>query len=205
MEYVDYVYTSTKNKTELKIFNPELHIENAQLKVKYEKELEEVYNKFGRRLPRQEEPATGQGRWKYLLRQVEEAGRDFASEREERVKLKRKISKFAQSTCNRLEQIREQKVREEEKKVRRQSLEIVRHVKREFWGSAVKVRKVVLQQERKKSERESKMKKLEDLVAKQFDASQKITKILEGYKEISLDNIEVSQTSRVPVVINVRR
>jgi len=26
------------------------------------------------------------------------------------------------------------------------------------------------------------MKKLEDLVAKQFDASQKITKILEGYK-----------------------
>ena len=40
MEYVDYVYTSTKNKTELKIFNPELHIENAQLKVKYEKELE---------------------------------------------------------------------------------------------------------------------------------------------------------------------
>ena len=205
MEYVDYVYTSTKNKTELKIFNPELHIENAQLKVKYEKELEEVYNKFGRRLPRQEEPATGQGRWKYLLRQVEEAGRDFASEREERVKLKRKISKFAQSTCNRLEQIREQKVREEEKKVRRQSLEIVRHVKREFWGSAVKVRKVVLQQERKKSERESKMKKLEDLVAKQFDASQKITKILEGYKEISLDNIKVSQTSRVPVVINVRR
>jgi len=26
------------------------------------------------------------------------------------------------------------------------------------------------------------MKKLEDLVAKQFDASQRITKILEGYK-----------------------
>jgi len=44
------------------------------------------------------------------------------------------------------------------------------------------VRKVVLQQERKKMERENKMKKLEDLVAKQFQASQKITKILEGYK-----------------------
>ena len=49
------------------------------------------------------------------------------------------------------------------------------------------------------------MKKLEDLVAKQFDASQKITKILEGYKELSLDNLQVSQTSRVPVVIDVRR
>jgi hypothetical protein len=36
----------------------------------------------------------------------------------------------------------------------------------------------VLQQEKKKQEREDKMKKLEDLVAKQFDASQKITKIL---------------------------
>lgn len=59
-------------------------------------------------------------------------------------------------------------------------------MKREFWGSAIKVRKVVMQQEHKKVERENKMKKLEDLVAKQFDASQKITKILEGYKEISL-------------------
>ena len=49
------------------------------------------------------------------------------------------------------------------------------------------------------------MKKLEDLVAKQFDASQKITKILEGYKQINLDNLQVSQTSRVPVVIDVRR
>jgi hypothetical protein len=41
-------------------------------------------------------------KWKYLLRQVEEAGKDFASEREERLKLKRKIAKFSQSTCNRL-------------------------------------------------------------------------------------------------------
>lgn len=48
-------------------------------------------------------------------------------------------------------------------------------MKREFWGSAIKVRKVVLQQEKKKYERENKMKKLEDLVAKQFAASQKIT------------------------------
>lgn len=66
-------------------------------------------------------------------------------------------------------------MREEEKKIKRQSLDILRHVKREFWGSAVKVRKVVMQQERKKVERENKMKKLEDLVASQFAASQKIT------------------------------
>lgn len=62
-----------------------------------------------------------------------------------------------------------------------------------------------MQQEKKKVDRENKMKKLEDLVAKQFQASQRITKILEGYKEISLDNLQVSQTSRVPVVIDVRR
>lgn len=49
------------------------------------------------------------------------------------------------------------------------------------------------------------MKKLEDLVAKQFAASQKITKILDGYKEISLENLKVSQTARVPVVIDVQR
>ena len=42
-------------------------------------------------------------------------------------------------------------------------------------------------------------------MAKQFDASQKITKILEGYTELSLDNVTVSQNSRVPVVIDVRR
>lgn len=62
-----------------------------------------------------------------------------------------------------------------------------------------------MQQERKKEERENKMKKLEDLVAKQFAASQKITKILDGYKEISLENLKVSQTARVPVVIDVQR
>ena len=65
-----------------------------------------------------------------MLRQVEEAGRDFASEREERTKLKRKLAKFSQSTCNRLEQIKEQKTKEEEKKIKRQSLDILRHVKR---------------------------------------------------------------------------
>lgn len=163
-----------------------------------------MYTQFGKRLPKVEEPHLTT-RWKYLLKQVEEAGRDFASEREERIKLKRKVAKFSQSTFNRLEQIKEQKSKEEEKKLKKQSLEILRHVKREFWGSAIKVRKVVLQQEKKKLEKENKMKKLEDLVAKQFDASQKITKILEGYSEISLENLQVSQNSRVPVVIDVRR
>jgi hypothetical protein len=61
---------------------------------------------------------------------VEEAGRDFASEREERIKLKRKIAKFSQSTCNRLENIKDQRVKDEEKKIKKQSLEILRHVKR---------------------------------------------------------------------------
>jgi hypothetical protein len=57
-----------------------------------------------------------------LLKQVEEAGKDFASEREERIKLKRKLAKFSQSTCNRLEQIKEQRIRDEERKIRKQSL-----------------------------------------------------------------------------------
>ena len=47
------------------------------------------------------------------------------------------------------------------------------------------------------------MKKLEDLVAGQFQASQKITTVLEGYQEVSLDNIQVSQTTKVPVIINI--
>lgn len=81
------------------------------LKKKYEQELEEVYTQFGKKYAKVEEPQINT-RWKYLLRQVEEAGRDFASEREERIKLKRKIAKFAQSTCNRLEQIKEQKVKD---------------------------------------------------------------------------------------------
>ena len=129
--------------------NPELHEENYLLKARHERELEEVYAQFGRRVHRLEEPPV-MTKWKYLLKQVEEAGKDFASEREERLKLKRKIAKFSQSTCSRLEQIKEQRSREEEKKLKKQSLEILRHVKREFWGSAIKVRKVVLQQERKK-------------------------------------------------------
>lgn len=35
------------------------------------------------------------------------------------------------------------------------------------------------------------MKKLEDLVKKQLEASQKITKVLEGYEQVSLENIRV--------------
>lgn len=34
--------------------------------------------------------------------------------------------------------------------MRRQALELMRIVKRKFWGSAVKVRKIVIQQEQKK-------------------------------------------------------
>lgn len=99
---------------------------------------------------KEDEPTQNGIRWKYLLRQVEEVGKDFASEREERYKLKKKICKFAQSTFNRLEQIKEQKVKDEERKIKKMSLELSRHVKREFWGSALKVRKIVAQQERKK-------------------------------------------------------
>lgn len=71
-----------------------------------------MYSQFGRRIHRLEEPQVT-NRWKYLLKQIEETGRDFASEREERIKLKRKIAKFGQSTFNRLEQIKEQRSREE--------------------------------------------------------------------------------------------
>ena len=112
-DYVDYVYSTggNKNKVELKIFNPEQHIENQLLRSKYLDELEDVYKQFGKKIHKVEEPQMTTC-WKYLLRQVEEAGRDFASEREERIKLKRKIAKFAQSTCNRLEQIKEQKVKD---------------------------------------------------------------------------------------------
>lgn len=47
------------------------------------------------------------------------------------------------------------------------------------------------------------MKKLEDLVAKQFEASQRITTVLEGYQEVTLENIKVEQTTKVPVIINI--
>jgi hypothetical protein len=40
VDYIDYVYSgASKSKVELKIFNPILHIENNNLKVRYEKEL----------------------------------------------------------------------------------------------------------------------------------------------------------------------
>lgn len=73
-----YTTGNSKNKVELKIFNPEQHIENQLLKKKYEEELEEVYSQFGKKYAKVEEPQTTT-RWKYLLKQVEEAGRDFAS------------------------------------------------------------------------------------------------------------------------------
>lgn len=70
-EYVDYVYASgsSKNKIELKVFNPDLHIENQLLKKKYEQELEEVYSQFGKKYTKVEEPQVTTG-WKYLIRQV---------------------------------------------------------------------------------------------------------------------------------------
>ena len=71
-EYVDYVYTTgnTKAKVELKVFNPQLHIENQILKKKYEQELEEVFKQFGKKYAKVEEPQMTTG-WRYLLRQVE--------------------------------------------------------------------------------------------------------------------------------------
>lgn len=44
----------------------------------------------------------------------------------------------------------------------------MRLVKRKYWGSILKVRRIVVQQEKKKTEKEEKMKKLEDLVERQF-------------------------------------
>lgn len=83
------------------------------MKENYEKELENIYEEYGRKIGKSEEPPIPPNNWNYLLKQVEEAGKDFTSEREERIKLKRKICKFAQSFSNRKEQIKEQRIKDE--------------------------------------------------------------------------------------------
>ena len=120
------------------------------MKNEYEKELESIYNQYGRRINKVEEPQNPTTSWNYLLRQVEEVGKDFMTERDERIKLRRKLSKYSFSFYNRIEQIKEQKIKEQEKQMRRQPLELMKIVKRKFWGSAMKVRKIVVQQEQKK-------------------------------------------------------
>lgn len=60
--------------------------------------------------------------------------------------MKKKLAKYSQSFCNRKEVIKEQKIKEEEKATKRYALDLMRVVKRKFWGSCVKVRKIVLQQ-----------------------------------------------------------
>ena len=68
--------------------------------------MEDIYEQYGRKIGKSEEPQIPANSWNFLLKQVEEVGRDFASEREERIKLKRKIAKFSQSFYNRIEQIK---------------------------------------------------------------------------------------------------
>ena len=81
------------------------------MKNEYEKELESIYNQYGRRINKVEEPQNPTTSWNYLLRQVEEVGKDFMTERDERIKLRRKLSKYSFSFYNRIEQIKEQKIR----------------------------------------------------------------------------------------------
>lgn len=47
------------------------------------------------KIGKSEEPSIPANSWNFLLKQVEEVGKDFASEREERVKLKRKLAKVS--------------------------------------------------------------------------------------------------------------
>lgn len=44
--------------------------------------------------------------------------------------------------------------------MKRQSLDLMRLVKRKFWGSCMKVGRIIKQQEKKKYDKENKMKKL---------------------------------------------
>lgn len=73
---------SSKQVKETKIFNPLIYEENILLKTQYERELEEIYNVFGRKIGKSEEPLIPVNSWNFLLKQVEETGKDFASERE---------------------------------------------------------------------------------------------------------------------------
>ncbi len=81
-------------------------------------------------MPILETPKCGTTHWQHLLRQVEEVAKTFQSEREDRVKILRKISKFAQNAYNRQETIKEQKVKDDEKKVKKQAFELAKHVQR---------------------------------------------------------------------------
>lgn len=108
--------------------------------------MEDIYKEYGRKIGKSEEPSIPANSWNFLLKQVEEVGKDFASEREERIKLKRKLAKFSQSFYNRIEQIKEQRIKDEEKLMKRQSLDLMRLVKRKFWGSCMKVRRIIKQQ-----------------------------------------------------------
>ena len=73
---------SSKQVKETKIFNPLIYEENILLKTQYERELEVIYNVFGRKIGKSEEPLIPVNSWNFLLKQVEETGKDFASERE---------------------------------------------------------------------------------------------------------------------------
>ena len=102
--YVEYVSVKNKPLPEVRIFNPERYSNNVLQKKDYETELEAIYEKYGKKLEKSTEPQYENISWKYILRQAEEAGKDFASEREERIKIKRKLVKYSQNNWSKLEQ-----------------------------------------------------------------------------------------------------
>ena len=76
---VEYVSVSTSKVKDLKIFNPIQYYENIGLKNKYEKQLEMIYEEFGKKFNKVEQPPNQSNSWEYLLKQIREVGADFSS------------------------------------------------------------------------------------------------------------------------------
>lgn len=86
----------------------------------------------------------------HLLKHIEEVGKERWEEREQKVRLAKKVARYAQMTYNRAESLHEQKEKEEEKKVRRAASSLWKIVQKDYWRNVGRVNRFLEAEQRKK-------------------------------------------------------
>jgi|JI6StandDraft_1071083.scaffolds.fasta_scaffold01002_26 SNF2 family DNA or RNA helicase len=106
-------------------------------------------------------------------------------------------------TYNRAESLHEQKEKEEERKVRRTASSVWKLVQKDYWRNISRVNRFLDAEQRKKDEKEVQSRRLEQLVERQLEVSNRISQMMEGIDEIKLSGLEVSNVVFPPIIINI--
>ncbi|EAR81720.2 SNF2 family amine-terminal protein, partial (macronuclear) [Tetrahymena thermophila SB210] len=186
-----------KKNPNKRIFNPQEYNENLKKKIQLEGQLQELYDQYGRKLEKVHEPKQNQTHWDYILQEIHETAEYFQKRRSYFKFQTRKIAKHSVTALSNLRQSKEQKIKEEAKRIKKIAESCNQMVQRYFWRSMHKVKKFMKVIEYQKEQKEDQQKRLENLVSEQWQLSMKLAKLLQLTKDIpELDTQKAVEESK---------